>query len=74
MPTRPRPLGNKAKEQAVIVADMARLGAAELTHALRELDRHPDTAAARIATVRLYLAQIETTMHRLRLGDFPDED
>lgn len=73
MPTKPRPLGNKAREQVVIVADLARHGAAELSIALTEFDRHPDTAAARIKTVQLYLAQIETTMHRLRLGDFPDE-
>jgi hypothetical protein len=74
MPTRPRPLGNKAKKAVKQATHHARIAANLLTDALRNQDRRPDTAATQVQDARFYLAQIENLLIRLERGEFADED
>jgi hypothetical protein len=74
MPTKPRPLGNKAKRATRTAIQHARIAANLLTDALRNQDRRPDTMAAQLRDARFYLSQIENLLLRLESGEFAGDD
>ncbi len=74
MPTRPRPLGNKAKQQVSIASAHLSHGAGLITEGLRQMDRHPDTAARQFRDARERMTMAENILLKLQLGEFSEDE
>lgn len=74
MSTKPRPLGNKAKQQVGIASDHLHDGAKLITEGLRQMDRHPDTAAQRFKDARELMTMAENILLWLQLGKFAEDE
>ncbi len=73
MATKPRPLGNKAREQVERTERELRTATNLMTDAMRNLDRDPDLARAQIRDARYHNRTAEAMLTRLRAGDFSED-